>query len=216
MSTDRTTIPVPLMNRNQNKPKHEQTANAKKYPQGFFKPKPCRKCSSEFSPYAPSEHYCSDTCKNYARADKALYNAYGIGVEDYRDLFVLQSGACKICKQVNTVKYGKESVSLCVDHDHTSGIVRGLLCQTCNSALGQFKDSETLLTSAIAYLKEPTKVFEPSPYRPRSRSSKISISKDVIFNVIIDRFTNNFTRTQLMSKYELKEGRVKGIDFEIK
>lgn len=51
--------------RDWNKPKKEQTANPSKYPQGYFKPKRCKKCHKEFIPKAPSELYCSDECKNY-------------------------------------------------------------------------------------------------------------------------------------------------------
>lgn len=49
---------------NCNKTKAEQTADPSKYPQGYFKPKPCRCCKKVFTPKAPSELYCSDTCKD--------------------------------------------------------------------------------------------------------------------------------------------------------
>lgn len=48
---------------NCNKTKAEQTADPSKYPQGYFKPKPCKCCKKVFTPKAPSELYCSDTCK---------------------------------------------------------------------------------------------------------------------------------------------------------
>ena len=48
-----------------NKSKSKQTANPKKYPQGYFNPKKCRNCGKEFIPKAPSEHYCCEYCKKY-------------------------------------------------------------------------------------------------------------------------------------------------------
>ncbi len=41
----------------------------------------------------------------------------------------------------------------CVDHDHQTGFVRGLLCRDCNAALGLFKDSQEILERAIGYLE---------------------------------------------------------------
>lgn len=75
---------------------------------------------------------------------------YGITGEQYHEMLVSQSGVCAIC--------GNEQVGghrlLCVDHCHNSGQVRGLLCVSCNTGLGQFKDNPEFLKSAIRYLKE--------------------------------------------------------------
>ncbi len=72
-----------------------------------------------------------------------LQSRYGISVEDFTILYELQSGACGICR-VN----GKR---LCVDHDHESGLVRGLLCIGCNTAIANLADGE-LFESALQYL----------------------------------------------------------------
>lgn len=58
-----------------------------------------------------------------------------------------QNGGCRICGTSN--KRGKP---LAVDHCHTTGKVRGLLCTSHNTALGKFKDDPGLLASAITYL----------------------------------------------------------------
>ena len=50
--------------------------------------------------------------------------------------------------------WGKNYKRLGIDHDHTTGQVRGLLCDSCNPALGGFKDNIESLQKAIDYLKE--------------------------------------------------------------
>lgn len=68
---------------------------------------------------------------------------YGITVEEVEDLKLKQDGCCAICQ---------ERKPLCVDHNHDTGLVRGLLCSNCNMALGHFKDSILYLQKAIEYL----------------------------------------------------------------
>lgn len=71
-------------------------------------------------------------------------------VEKYKQLYLEQNGCCAICKtsQENLNK------TLCVDHDHATGEIRGLLCDSCNRALGYLKDSVDLLEASIVYLKK--------------------------------------------------------------
>lgn len=75
---------------------------------------------------------------------------YGITLTDYNIMFVEQKGCCKICgeHQINIAK------RLAVDHCHTTGKVRGLLCSSCNKALGIFKDDIKVLETALNYLKD--------------------------------------------------------------
>lgn len=73
--------------------------------------------------------------------------SFGIDVAAYENQYIKQLGACAICSGQNLS--GKR---LAVDHDHTSGKIRGLLCTTCNTGLGQFKDSIDLLERAATYL----------------------------------------------------------------
>jgi hypothetical protein len=74
---------------------------------------------------------------------------YGITLAEYDSLLELQGGVCKICKHAE----GRAATAnLAVDHDHSTGEVRGLLCSNCNRALGLFEDSPELLQNAAAYL----------------------------------------------------------------
>ncbi len=76
---------------------------------------------------------------------RKLKSKYGLSLEDYEDLFTAQGGKCAICS------YGG-SKPLCVDHDHSTGKVRGLLCGLCNSMLGRFDDRKDILQKAQDYL----------------------------------------------------------------
>ncbi|WP_374580593.1 endonuclease VII domain-containing protein [Sphingomonas sp. J344] len=79
-----------------------------------------------------------------------LRNRYGLSLTDFHDLLEAQGGVCAICSEPEQVKDGR---SLAVDHDHSTGEVRGLLCQKCNTGLGKFRDSPDLLREAIKYLE---------------------------------------------------------------
>lgn len=79
---------------------------------------------------------------------------FDMTLEEYNELLEKQNYTCAICKNPETKK--SKSGTLCrlsVDHCHTSGIIRGLLCDKCNLSLGGFKDSIQTLESAIQYLK---------------------------------------------------------------
>jgi hypothetical protein len=70
---------------------------------------------------------------------------FGMTHEDYDRMLESQGFVCAICKEPYEKKYH-------IDHDHETGIVRGLLCDICNRGLGYFKDSSLRLSSAITYL----------------------------------------------------------------
>lgn len=75
---------------------------------------------------------------------------YGLNLETYDKLLISQSNGCAICKKQEAGGRG----SWHVDHCHLTGAIRGLLCHSCNTSLGHFKDSIEILESAIAYLKK--------------------------------------------------------------
>jgi hypothetical protein len=74
--------------------------------------------------------------------------SYGLDPEQYEAMVIMQDGRCAICERL------PEDAVLRVDHDHSSGKIRGLLCRHCNLALGNMKDDITLLRKAIAYLEK--------------------------------------------------------------
>lgn len=143
-----------LIQTTRNKTKDKQTANASKYPQGFFKKKTCRHCGNEFIPKAPSELYCSETCRKYGVTEAYYKRVYRINIEQYLDIAEKQKYKCAICGQDNFPMKDCSSGALVVDHDHTTGEIRGLLCHNCNRALGLLQDNKSYLQSALNYLKK--------------------------------------------------------------
>lgn len=87
--------------------------------------------------------------KNKVGRRRRLKKAYGINEEIYQMMLKTQNNSCKICGHV--IEKGKV---LYVDHCHTTGKVRGLLCPHCNSGLGMFKDNIENLKAAIQYLQQ--------------------------------------------------------------
>lgn len=87
--------------------------------------------------------------------NNALKSAYGITLEEEQRMIKAQNGCCAICKKPETVKdYRLDRVkNLCVDHNHDTLKVRGLLCSRHNKALGLFDDNIELLQQAIEYLR---------------------------------------------------------------
>lgn len=73
---------------------------------------------------------------------------YGLSEETFYAMLEAQGGACAICKNA---KFG--SIGPCVDHDHKTGEVRGILCSRCNSAIAALGDSAEGLRRALAYLE---------------------------------------------------------------
>lgn len=79
---------------------------------------------------------------------------YGLSLEDYNNMLVVQHGVCVICGDLEKTSHSTGLVhNLSVDHNHQTGKVRGLLCHHCNTGLGGFKDNILLLEKAIQYLK---------------------------------------------------------------
>jgi len=81
-------------------------------------------------------------CKLCAKR-RLLQTRYKISLSDYKGMYKKQGGQCACCEQKRT---------LVVDHEHKSGRVRALLCNHCNSMLGQARESVLILAQGILYL----------------------------------------------------------------
>jgi len=92
--------------------------------------------------------------------ERVLRHRYGIGLDHLQAMYELQEGACAICGTNGDLPYSQDQRgfggkgALILDHDHSTGELRGLLCRKCNSGLGLFGDSAALLVKAAAYVME--------------------------------------------------------------
>ena len=80
-----------------------------------------------------------------------LKQKYNITLEKYEEMLENQNHVCKIC---GSPEMNNKNKVLCVDHNHKTEEIRGLLCGLCNAGIGHFKDDINLFINAIKYLKK--------------------------------------------------------------
>ena len=108
----------------------------------------CKKCCSMRKKQPKYKEYRKKYIRNHH-----FKTSYGITAEDRDLLLVKQNHKCAICG----VDEANLKHKLRIDHDHTTGDVRELLCNSCNTGLGNYRDSIDLLSKAIQYLAKHRK-----------------------------------------------------------
>ena len=116
--------------------------------------------------------YCKD-CNNARQRETHTLRRYGLTQKEVAEIVASQGGLCAICSERPAVH---------VDHDHVTGVVRGVLCFRCNAGLGQFRDRIDLLARAASYLETTTwqksrvctGVYRLTSPRPAARPSPTS------------------------------------------
>lgn len=103
----------------------------------------CKPCDVSFM-----RQFRQDPTAKRKRKDYDLRTKYGITIQDYDRMLVEQDNNCAICNEFEPI----ERNPLAVDHCHSTGKVRGLLCSNCNTAIGKFKENRDLLIAAVQYL----------------------------------------------------------------
>ena len=97
-----------------------------------------------------ARYYAKHKAKTISRNWERQIAALGCTPEKYQELLVEQGHKCKLCGKMQTKR-------LAVDHCHSTGKVRGLLCTTCNAGLGCFNDDPEFLRKAVDYLCHGTR-----------------------------------------------------------
>lgn len=97
------------------------------------------------------KEYYNDPERKLQYRRKYIEREFGIKYEQYDQMLEKQKGVCAICGCPETKPNAKY---LAVDHNHETGLVRGLLCNNCNRALGLLKDNKEILQNAIKYLEK--------------------------------------------------------------
>ncbi len=122
----------------------------------------CKKCKAEYIKQFKTPAFRAKRQEAYRKKKQedplycrraSLMSRYGLTLADYGRLVEQQKGTCAICGQSGD---DKDRVFLVVDHDHSTGEIRGLLCDLCNTGLGRFRDSLPLVASALIYLRAYT------------------------------------------------------------
>lgn len=83
-----------------------------------------------------------------------MKSVYGLTREGYELLLAHQGHACPICLKAPCTTSGRRQDQWNVDHCHETKEVRGLLCQPCNSGIGQLKDDPALIRRAVQYIEQ--------------------------------------------------------------
>ena len=127
--------------------------------------KVCVECREVFVPNHHTQIVCSSECRQIRRSrlvtcipqekkqqqwskahQRRRFKSYGITESIFLHMLTQQASGCAICG-------GSLEQKACIDHCHTTGIVRGILCDNCNKALGLFKDNPNVLRKATVYLE---------------------------------------------------------------
>jgi Recombination endonuclease VII len=125
--------------------------------------KNCQRCGCGILAIRASKRFC-DSClmdhrkpaREQSRSSRAhKLRKLGLTLEVYDAMVEARGGLCDICAKTPANQGG----SLCVDHDHRTGKIRGLLCSPCNRAIGLLGDSASDLGNAFRYLSEHERVL---------------------------------------------------------
>jgi hypothetical protein len=153
-----------------------------------MKTKVCSKCGVE-KPFGPNgEFYVNSShssgysprckaCDNLRRAalkkkcpervqNERLKRYYGANLEQYNELLTVQGGKCAVCGKTPPGR-------MHMDHDHSTGKIRGLLCGTCNAKIGRC--TEKWILAASEYLQRLHLDPVSQPTRPRSTTYQLTV-----------------------------------------
>lgn len=129
-----------------------------------FNGKPCRTCGETLR-YEHGSKQCVACSRRVKYAynksehgkrmnrNRELLKSYGISIDQFEAMFRLANGKCEICNiELKPKGWSKDSVA--IDHNHKTGKVRGILCNSCNRGIGHFFDDVDILNNSVKYLEK--------------------------------------------------------------
>ena len=108
----------------------------------------CKKCNNSYEKIVNRESQAIRARKSW------LKTSYGMTLEDYDELLEEQEYLCAVCHTHVDDAVLVSGRHFCVDHNHETGEVRGLLCHLCNTMLGKARDNPDILMAGSLYLLE--------------------------------------------------------------
>jgi hypothetical protein len=114
--------------------------------------------------------WCGDTCAVAEARRVRLESIFNITPEEYDEILLAQDGRCGICE-----KPPKPGKRLAVDHDHKTGIIRGLLCFYCNKRVLGARSADVLIKTAAYVFEQPARRVigaRIAPGRPKKRRKR--------------------------------------------
>lgn len=122
--------------------------------------------------------------------------AYNLSKQDFLKIYEEQKGKCKICNiTMETLSFANnKATTLCIDHNHDTGKIRGFLCNNCNRAIGLLKDNKDTILSAYNYLvhnKQEELLENPTLERQKEDNQQPSL--------LSNEFEGSTTNTQILS-----------------
>lgn len=119
----------------------------------------CRDCSA-------ARHLRQRKDRPLKTKETRLKSRYRISLQSWEEMFEAQSGRCAICREAPAAgRFG-----LVVDHCHSTGLVRGLLCAPCNSGIGFLGDNADRALAAAVYLRDNLAIEPTKPVGPEACS----------------------------------------------
>jgi len=120
----------------------------------FFTGRPCK--NGHVANRFASNGFCTRCRHSDPVADRLghVRRQYGLTARAYQDLKDSTGGTCPICGRALTFTGRSSPSRAVVDHCHTTGQVRGIICHPCNSGLGRFGDDPSTLRLAASYLEQ--------------------------------------------------------------
>ena len=111
----------------------------------------CRTAKREQNYLAQKTRRANTGKHKAAYRDWSLRRLYGITSVEFDEMLIAQGGVCAVCGEASS----RSTKTWSVDHNHATGVIRGILCNPCNRMLGYARDDSAVLERAIAYLASP-------------------------------------------------------------